>query len=236
MATLLRTFGSRDPDFIISYGLLDSQGINVIDSDPENVGEIELGQDYFRKPLQTGRGYVSSVQFFPDANAPNLYFSHPVFDFKGDAIGVLRIRYDAAVLEALVQESVDFLDAGLHGTVAQNDTPIRGKLSVIVLDENYLRLVDLSKPDLNFKTVVPLEARQINQLRAADRLPAVPSAELSTNLPDFKAGLANAATQPNFTGTAHPGEPLEQGAVAALKEITLAGCFCAGALSLSEPG
>jgi GAF domain-containing protein len=129
----------------------------------------------------------------------------------------LRLRYDAAVLAALIEKGSYFLTSQPDGGVARGGEPLAGKISVILLDENQVRLVDLSRPELNYTSVIPLPLPEISRLQAAQRLPDRPLAELSTNLPEFAAGVTKADQEPNFTGVAHPGAPLEQGAVVRLK-------------------
>lgn len=187
--------------FVESYALLDSSGQNIFDTDPDGLGRDESQRDYFQRAVSSTRGYVSYVQFFPEPTMPSLYFSHPVLNDRQELIGVLRVRYDAAVLQSLVR---------------QNSGAAHEKAYAILIDESRIRLADGAGPEFNFTTVTPLNPVRIRELQAADRLPDLPLEQLSTDLFDFEKGLLNLIYQPDFVGVAHPGQEVEQGAVVRL--------------------
>jgi GAF domain-containing protein len=190
------------PVFVPSYALLDRQGRNIIDTHVQNIELSESNEEYFQSVLQTGQPYISPVQFSESTREAALYFSGPVLDENGELVGVLRVRYNAAVLQQLV-----FQNTGLAG---DQSFPI-------LLDENLVRLADTKRPDLIYKSVTPLGPSRIAALQAVHRLPNLPESELFTDLSDFANSLANAVTQPNFAATAHPDEEVEQVAAVALK-------------------
>ena len=202
LSATLTSLSDKNPAHIASYALLDSEGVNVVDSRSQNIGLNEAHRDYFRIPLETNRPYVSPVLFLQPEGEPSLYFSSSVRNSLGKSVGVLRIRYNATILQELIEQY----------TGASQD-----KTFAILLDENRIRLADAAAPELLYKAVVPLNAVRINELKAANRLPDLPPVDLSTNLPLFEQGLINVTNQPNFTGRAHPGAELEQGAVVRLK-------------------
>lgn len=190
------------PAFIPSYALLNSQGRNVIDTHPQNVGQDNSEEAYFQTVLQTGQPYVSPVHFSETSGEAALVFSSPVRDARSEIIGVLRIRYNASVLQQQ----------------ALQNTGLAGEQSfAILLDENHIRLADTEQPELIYKSLAPLDPDLITALRASRRLPNLPDAELATALPDFEQGVANAVAQPVFSAVAHPGQEIEQVGVIALK-------------------
>ena len=199
----LNTLNSKNPIFILSYALLNQEGVVVIDTHGVDVGTVKSDKDYFQEPVRTGLPYVSPVQFSPvTRREADLYFSAPVRNTAQEIIGVLLTHYDATILQQLTTQG-----ANLVGEES----------SAILLDENHVRLADTRDPGLNFKSVVPLDPADVAELKAASRLPDLPPADLSTNLPDFEQGLIHATPrQPNFTGTVYPGEALAQGAVVKL--------------------
>ncbi len=211
----LTSLNNRNETFIKSYGLLDKAGINIADSSADNVGLSEANQDYFQTPVDTGEPYVSPVRFSDRTGEPEFYFSAPTRDEIGNIIGVLRVRYDGAILEDLLRQSTERIVAF---SLEEGDASMTRPPSVILLDENYIRLVDLSVPKLNYTSVTPFSEVETRQLQASGRLPDGPVDQLSTDLPDFAIGLANAEKNPTtFTGIAHPDQPLEQGAVVKLQ-------------------
>jgi GAF domain-containing protein/HAMP domain-containing protein len=204
VAAILQALARKDQLYILSYALLDGRGVNALDTHTPDIGLNVAGQDYFQEPVRTGLPYVSPVQFSPTRpGVAELYFSSPVRNSTGNTIGVLRVRYSATVLQQFIAQS-----RGLAG---------EGSVAIL-LDENHIRLADAFKPELVFKSVVPLDPTEVTELKVKGRLPDLSLAELATNLPDFEQVLNDAtAEQPNFISTVYPGVASEQGAVVKLK-------------------
>ncbi len=189
VTTALHALTNLAPVHIASFALLDQNGLNVADTDPYGVGRLETTQEYFRIPAETGESYVSPVQFSWAEDRAYLYFASPIRTDNGETIGVLRVRYNAAVLQELVQ---------------RNNELAGPQSFAILLDENYMFLADGLAPELMYKTVTPLSPEQLSQLRPAGRLPDWSLAELSLDLEEFEAGLQAAAETPVFPGEVHP--------------------------------
>ncbi|HLF28769.1 MAG TPA: GAF domain-containing protein [Anaerolineae bacterium] len=120
--------------YLSSYALLDRRGLNVFDSLASGRGVNESDQACFKNPLQTDQPSVSLLPLA--AGEPALCFGNPVHGEAGEIIGVLRVRFAAAVLQQIVTESSD---------LAGQDS------FAILLDETHLRLADALEPDLVFK-------------------------------------------------------------------------------------
>ena len=192
IATILRALSRRDQLYILSYALLDANGIDVIDTSNSDIGADRSKQEYFKRPVSTGLPYVSPVEFSGTANhPPSLYFSAPIRNVQGNIVGVLRLRYNASILQQIITQA-----NGLGGDGS----------SAVLLDENHLRLADGLTPDLVFTTIIPLDPAQVAELQAAERLPQRPVDQLSTNMPEFERGLVNSATQPFFLAEIDPSE------------------------------
>jgi PAS domain S-box-containing protein len=102
---------------------------------------------------------------------------------QGKTVGVLSIRYHAAILQQVVAST----------------TNLGGKESyAILLDENHLCLANGKSPGLIYKTILPLDSAKITELQSAGRLPSLPVTQLSTRLPKFEESLQTAPTQPFF--------------------------------------
>ena len=210
----LETLSSKDKN-ILTYGILNFEGRNVSDSEQLFLSQDESAHDYFKIPLETGESYVSPVLIEQNGRAI-MYFSTPILNRLREIVGVLRVRYDAAILEELVGRNSSQLVGGSSvATIGQN-TGSEPNVFAILVDENLIRLVDIAEPNLVFKSVVPLDPTRMAELQAARRLPDLPPDQLSTNLPSFEQGLLNAGEQLYFTGIAHPQSELEQGAIAQL--------------------
>lgn len=205
----LRTFGTleelrnKDVVHIASYAILDRTGQNVLDTDMPHIGRDESSAEYFRVPMRTGRPYMSSTLFARDVGGVYFYFSSPIRNDHGIIAGVLRARYSVGLLQQLVDDS-----AGLAGASS----------FAMLFDENHLRIAHDEAPELLFKASGTLSQERIDALRAAGRLPNLPTDKLLLRQPAFAQGLASADTDPFFRADAHGGDtPREQMAVVRLK-------------------
>jgi GAF domain-containing protein/HAMP domain-containing protein len=185
---VLRALARRDPLFLSSYALLDKTGTTALDTYAPDIGINKSDRDYFLSVIANNLPYVSSVQIAPATNRPSLYFSAPVRGADGKVIGVLRARYDAALLQERL-----FASNGLGGSSS----------GAILLDENGVQLANGLKPDDDFRIVGNLPSDRIAVLRAERRLPDRPTEELIMVVPEFAAGLHNAAAVPVFSAEIH---------------------------------
>jgi len=174
METLIR-LSRKDMLNVLSYALLDLNGKNVLDTNTPDIGKDESSQDYFREPLRSQLAFVSSMQRSPTIpDLVILVFSSPVRNARGQILGILRITYNAAVVQQLVTRQTE--QAG-------------EKSFAILLDENYIHLAHSNDPKLLFKSIVPLPDPVVMQLKREGRLPKLPSAELAINQPALKQAL-----------------------------------------------
>lgn len=60
---LLNTLVERDPENIGSYALLNSEGIDIVDTYTDDIGVDKSDRDYFLQPRRTGRPFVSPVRY-----------------------------------------------------------------------------------------------------------------------------------------------------------------------------
>ncbi len=168
---------------ISSYALIDLQGRDVMDTFASHIGTDKSDRKYFQEPLKSGLPYVSPVEFSPTTGKPSLYFSSPVRSSAGHVVGVLRMRYDATVLQSLV---------------AQNNGLAGPDSFAVLFDEYHIHLGHGTAPEMILKAVAPLDPVWVAELQAAHRLPDLPAEELSTSLHTLEQNLANAADQPYF--------------------------------------
>ncbi|MGB7894205.1 MAG: SpoIIE family protein phosphatase, partial [Microcoleus sp.] len=172
--TLIR-LSRKDMLNIISYALLNLKGRNVLDTNTPDVGRDESGQDYFQEPLKTQLSFVSSIRQSPTIpNLVTLFFSSPVRDANGNILGVLRVTYNATSVQQLVSRGTE------HA---------RAKSLAVLLDEHYIHLAHSTRPELLFKSIVPLSPNVVAKLQREGRLPKTLTKELAINLPDLKQAL-----------------------------------------------
>ncbi|HIK05298.1 MAG TPA: diguanylate cyclase [Trichormus sp. M33_DOE_039] len=171
----LSRLSRKDMLNILSYSLLDLNGKNVLDTDTSSIGKDESVENYFKQPLQTGLSFVSSMKRSPTIpDLVTLFFSSPVRNAKGDILGVLRVSYNATVVQQLVTRQTE--RAGL-------------KSFAILLDENNIYLAHSTEQKLLFKSIVSLPLDVVNELQSKGRLPNSPVKELATNESTLKQAL-----------------------------------------------
>ncbi len=178
--------------FLSSYALLDQSGINVLDTTESNRYLNEGSEPYFTEPMKTGTPYISDV-VFPSSGYSYVYLSAPVVNRKQERVGVLRVRYNALVLQRILETNSGLLGINSHA---------------ILVDEHMIRLADTFTPDNVYTPVVNLTPEMSEQLATIKRLPNIPGLETPGQLPEFARALQNSERSSAFSANL---EPLEEG-------------------------
>lgn len=213
--------------YISSYALLDNRGVAVYDTlldrvtnrfSPEILrtmgidlgalingeGVDESAQQYFQVPYQTGATYISDVEI-TNSSRGFFYISAPVRNKDGEIIGVLRARYDGLLLQDLLHS--------YSGQLGKNSY-------AILLDENNIRLADAYTPNNLYKSIAPLPAAKIEELKNKQRLPDLPAHLLSTNFTDLAKTLETFNEQnPVFQSNLSPGLKSSQQEIGAFSRM-----------------
>ena len=181
---LLDTYSREDLLYVNSIGVIDSNGKSLADTSQAEIGVDKSDRIYYQQAIETGLPYSSELIFSEVTGKASIYFTAPIRNpANASIIGVFRTRYDAGILQTIVAKN-----AGLAGT---DSLPI-------LLDENHIRLAHGVLPELDYKTVVPLSPDALAKLQTENRLPKGSAEQLSTNLPEFEAGLNNIDNKPFF--------------------------------------
>jgi GAF domain-containing protein/HAMP domain-containing protein len=188
MVSTINTLRSGLAPYTPAYSVIDTDGKIIYDTNPQQINQVEINSDYFLQPKLTGRSFSSSVEFLPGSGNAYLYFSAPIHNVQGQFIGVLKVRYDALVLQKTLQKYV-----GLLGT---SSFPV-------LFDENNIRLADTITPNLIYKSVMPLASSTVSALVRQNKLPST-TTNYSTNLPALNTALENSNQTPNFTADVYP--------------------------------
>jgi GAF domain-containing protein/HAMP domain-containing protein len=168
---------------VSSYGLLDSHGFNVYDTDTNFVKTYEKNNDYFLIPFQTGQSYISHNYIWGKKD-PFLVFSAPIRNSGNVIVGVLRIRYSGQVLQQLMARQI--------GMVGSRSYPI-------LVDENFIRLADTINPSYVFLPIKSMSYAEIRSLRDKNYLPAsINHTEASSIVPQIEVFLNRSQTYPSF--------------------------------------
>lgn len=107
----------------------------------------------------------------------SFYFSAPVFTRNGRVIGVLRIRYDAKILQDTLVRAVE--NSNVEGVVMD------------LFEENLIALAITDEPEEILTTVITLPGDKVAQLQAQNRLPEGSAESLSLNQADLEQNLKN---------------------------------------------
>ncbi|MDH5506272.1 MAG: GAF domain-containing protein [Anaerolineae bacterium] len=184
----LLALSTKDELHISSYALIDTNGITLLDTDTNDIGTNKSDREYVQHGLQTDEPFISSVEFSPRTGRPSIYFSHAVKNTRGVTVGVLRIRYNASILQNLVRRSNDLVGADSFG---------------VLFDENFIHLAHGIDPNALFTVVFStsdqaLIADQISQLKESRLLPDIANEELAYIEPDLSVHLISALQNPDF--------------------------------------
>jgi diguanylate cyclase (GGDEF)-like protein/PAS domain S-box-containing protein len=154
---ILRALKSRQDDVIQSYAILDTSGINILDTEAENIGQDESAFEYFSSLIhkRTSNVYRSPILF--EDEGPVIVFSATINDLSGKAIGVLRAKFDAAILDTLFDRTQGIVGLGSFA---------------VLTDENGLRLVHGRRSNLQYTLSVELSADKLARLKKQRRIPA----------------------------------------------------------------
>jgi diguanylate cyclase (GGDEF)-like protein/PAS domain S-box-containing protein len=166
MLEIMVALKSKQNARITSYGVLNADGINVLDTEMDNVGKDESDSIYYKEAVKSGRAYMSPI-VFADENDPSFYFSSAITDLSGRLLGVLRARYQADELNKIITSA-----RGLAG---------RGSFAIL-LNENMLRLVHGRRLDLRYTMAGRIDSKTMEELINAQYLPAEVSVSAIENL------------------------------------------------------
>ncbi len=172
---------------IISYALVDADGNVLLDTVNLNIQNNESGEAYFPQVRFNEKPIVTAVTYSDDKTT-SITFASKVINIDGGYIGILRVKYNSAVLQDVITNSVG----------PSTDT------SVLLLDHVSIRLADSQNPELILKSVVPLTLTDYLMAVDTHRFLDIPREEQATNYLDFQLGLDNAENQPFFRADITP--------------------------------
>jgi len=181
---LLLAVSRQNPVYLNSVAILDINGITLADTNPSAIGLERSNRYYFQNVVSTNLPYASTLEYDTNTGRASLYIAAPVRTRNGVLIGVYRKRFDAAILQSF----------------AANQAGLAGEESfAVLLDENFVRLAHGIDRSVVYKSVVPMDSATLADLQEQRFMPPGTAEELSTNIPEFQAGLNNYKTNPFFT-------------------------------------
>jgi GAF domain-containing protein/HAMP domain-containing protein len=205
---LFNTLAQRDPQNIGSYALLNSEGVDLVDTYTADIGIDKSDRDYFLQPRRTGRPYVTPVRYSSTSPDHGFYVGVPVKDDNGRFIGVLRVRFRSSLLNEIVQSNNGFAGRGSYG---------------ILLDEFNVIIAHGTNPEWVSRTPVQPDQTLYSIFQLENRISGISREEMALNMPDFADKLRSLAPdEPFFTGTDEAwGGPVEVGVARSSKTVFL---------------
>lgn len=181
---VLLTFARKDPVFIRSYAILDSQGVNLIDTLIEQQGQSERAYPHFRQLMLTGASYASGLQFAENGST-NILFSAPIRSVDGQILGVLRAEFNADILQHLLRK-----------LIPPNHTD---QVLALVNNSTYLRIAYTGELTEKFRTYQSFNSQEILAFQIEGRMPGGAPETLRSTAPEMVAGLKNLENEAFFT-------------------------------------
>lgn len=182
LSATINSLQAKDIQYAPSYGLLNTQGIDVFDTVAKNVGKSEYYNDYFQKVYTTNTAYASPVEFIRDTRESYIYFIAPVMTSSKSVIGYLRMTVDSHVLQSVLATST--------GLIGSHSYPI-------LIDENGIRLADTSNPDMLYHAIRTLPADEYNSLLINGRIPSyITQSQISSPIKEIADALFTVKLNP----------------------------------------
>ncbi len=165
----------KDEEHISSYALLDTSGITLADTQLEDIGLDRSNRKYFQNVLESGESYFSDMIISPVTGQASIYFSSPIV--ADQFVGVLRVRYDASILQELLERSNNLVGEDSFG---------------VLFDENFIHLAHGFAPETIFTSITPLTPEVFSRLVLEGRMPNQSPESLFHDLFDLEGHLITA--------------------------------------------
>ncbi len=174
---------------LLSYGLLDPEGNLLLDNRGNTAGNEKLAT-YFQKAAVEQTIYLSDVVNDAETGKRIYYASAPVKDAGNQLIGVIRIKFDAQLLQETAQKAVKEFGAGS---------------TVLILDDANIVLAHSSAPESLARLLTIPDFQQVTALQLAGRLTDGPVTSL--NLGGLAQQLSSTPEKNPFASSVFPGHP-----------------------------
>jgi putative methionine-R-sulfoxide reductase with GAF domain len=194
---LLISWGRQDPFFIESIGILDLNGVIVMDLVNEDTGKSEANFKHFTDVVENGSPYASPILTFYAKNSV-WHFSSPIRNEQNKIVGVLRLRYHGGILQSIA---------------VKYNNRVGEKSFGVLLDEYGIILAHGSESEYVRRALLGLSDAEMNTLRQEQRLLNIVT---WANFLELRAKLTDVSSMESFK-TALPLEgPSSLGSAAAV--------------------
>jgi signal transduction histidine kinase len=184
--------------YTLSFAILDSTGLNILDTTFTNIGNDESDEPYFQHAMVTGIADTSPLYYVHNRGGAYYYYLVPIRRRlpPEPVIGLVRAEVSVSAIQDLLLSLT--LDS------AYDD------LDIMLFDPQMVRLVDSEHPDSVFHSIQAYEPEIMQTLIGAKLLPNLPAQRLLRPLPQFAYQLRTIDNEAVFTANTEDGELLEQ--------------------------
>jgi len=203
----LQSFRRKDLVYIESYAILDTSGKNLLDTNVNSQGNDESDEEYFKQPLENKAIFISNIRTDTTRGIKTFYFSSPIRTEYGKTIGILRVEYNASILQTLIDQYSKVATEGSFAAIlAEIDVAQENETDP---DSVYIFLAHGKNPDLALTSATQLTTSIITPLQMDHILPRGSTAQLTIDVPGLDEGLRNSDNAPVFEAHSRPKEENE---------------------------
>lgn len=178
-------------DFVISYDLLDPGGglllssetsSDVLSKRQKNLGLPEQVASFIKVAVATREPQISSPLFHDQAIQPGFYVVAPIYNGE-EVFGVLTAYYNFQAIQELMES---YINRG-----GPESFPV-------LIDSHFMRLANGRNLEASGKFLAWPAENEIQIWQASMQMPDTDLEQITTDYPEFVAGLRNMEEQPFF--------------------------------------
>ncbi|MBK9601910.1 MAG: GAF domain-containing protein [Anaerolineales bacterium] len=176
----LNALKDKSPTNIRSYALVSQNGINLLDTNPANVGVNFSTQPFFSYVVANNKPYASGLTLTNDRNDQVIYFASPITSKSNEMLGMVVVTYNAKILQAV-------MDAMLRArpTVAIDE------YTYLIDETNFFILAHSTSLTLDYKTYLNTDDPRLMSLQAQGLLSPEDLQSISIPQPEIVERLSN---------------------------------------------
>jgi signal transduction histidine kinase len=175
--------------YTLSFAILDTEGHNILDTTPLNIGRDEGDRPYFQQPVVTGIRDTSRLFYLHNRGGAYFYYLVPIRrqEAPQPVIGLIRAEVSVSAVQDLL------LNLSLDSAYAD--------LDIMLFDPQLVRLVDSKHPDAVFRSIQAYAPDVMQNLIADELLPNLPAQRLLQPIPQFAYQLRSIDDEAVFTAS-----------------------------------
>lgn len=178
-ADTLNSIKKGSPARVLSYALLDKNGVNVLDTNPANIGFSLAEQDFFKYIIANKKSYTSGLILTSQPDIRIAYIASPIISKSDEIIGVIAAAYDAGILQEIMDT-----------TFSKRPLTAIGEYTYLLDGTNFFILGHSSNVNLLYKTYLNSDDTRLSALQNQGLINPEDLASLSIPQPEIVAQLS----------------------------------------------